>query len=58
MDMFYAMLEIFIELNHNDEQPATNVSDGTHTFSEIVTFVENGPNSGIFDNWILVLNQQ
>ncbi|MEK0347012.1 MAG: peptidase [Nitrosopumilus sp.] len=39
-----------IELQSNNEQPATSVSDGSQTFSEILTLVENGPNSGIFDN--------
>ncbi|MCV0430615.1 MAG: peptidase [Nitrosopumilus sp.] len=37
-----------IELQSNDRQPATSVSDGTTTFSEIVTIVEDGPNTGIF----------
>ena len=39
-----------IELKSNNEQPTTSVSDGTQTFSEILTLVETGPNSGIFDN--------
>jgi len=39
-----------IELQSNDKQPDTSVSDGSQTFSEILTLVENGPNSGIFDN--------
>jgi len=39
-----------IELKSNEEQPNTNVSDGSQTFSEILTLVEVGPNSGIFDN--------
>jgi len=39
-----------IELQSNDEQPDTSVSDGSQTFSEILTLVEAGPNSGIFDN--------
>ena len=39
-----------LELQSNDEQPTTNVSDDTQTFSQILTFVENGPNSGIFDS--------
>ena len=39
-----------IELQSNDEQPDTSVSDGSQTFSEILTLVEVGPNSGIFDN--------
>jgi len=39
-----------IELKSNAEQPDTSVSDGGQTFSEILTLVEAGPNSGIFDN--------
>ncbi len=39
-----------MELKSNDEQPDTSVSDGTKTFSEIFTLVEEGPYSGIFDN--------
>jgi len=39
-----------IELKFNEEQPDTSVSDGSQTFSEILTLVEVGPNSGIFDN--------
>ena len=38
-----------IELQSNDEQPSTIVSDGTLTYSEIITLVEDGPNSGLFD---------
>ena len=38
-----------LELQSNDEQPSTSVSDGTVTYSEIITLVEDGPNSGIFD---------
>ena len=38
-----------IELQSNNEQPDTFVSDGTITYSEIITLVEDGPNSGIFD---------
>ena len=39
-----------IELQSNDKQPSTSVTDGTTTYSEILTIVEIGPNSGIFDN--------
>jgi len=39
-----------IELKSNEEQPDTSVSDGSQIFSEILTLVEDGPNSGIFDN--------
>ena len=43
-------LNSVIELKSNDEQPGTSVTDGTTTYSEIITLVENGPNSGIFDS--------
>ena len=40
-----------MELKSNDEQPYDSVSNGAgKTFSNIVTFVEEGPYSGIFDN--------
>ncbi len=39
-----------VELQSNNEQPATSVSDGSQIFSEILTLVETSPNSGIFDN--------
>ena len=42
-------LNSVIELQSNDEQPGTSVTDGTTTYSEIITLVEDGPNSGIFD---------
>ncbi len=42
-------LNSVIELQSNDEQSSTSVTDGTTTYSEIVTLVEDGPNSGIFD---------
>ena len=42
-------LNSIIELQSNDEQPSTSVTDGTTTYSEIITLVEGGPNSGIFD---------
>ena len=43
-------LNSVIELRSNDEQPGTSVTDGTTTYSEIITLVEDGPNSGIFDS--------
>jgi len=43
-------LNSVIELQSNDEQPSTSVTDGTTTYSEIITLVEDGPNSGIFDS--------
>lgn len=42
-------LNSVIELQFNDEQPSTSVTDGTITYSTIITLVEDGPNSGIFD---------
>jgi len=40
-----------MELKSNDEQPDTSVDDGAgNPFSQIVTLVESGPNSGIFDS--------
>ncbi|MCV0399978.1 MAG: peptidase [Nitrosarchaeum sp.] len=39
-----------MELTVNDEQPNTSVSNGVSTFSQIVTLVEEGPNSGLFDS--------
>ncbi|MBM3895344.1 MAG: peptidase [Thaumarchaeota archaeon] len=38
------------ELKTNQIQPSSTVSDGTTTFSNIVTFAETEPNSGIFVN--------
>ena len=38
------------ELKTNRIQPSSTVSDGTTTFSDIVTFVETQPNSAIFVN--------
>ncbi|MDH3610946.1 MAG: peptidase [Nitrosopumilus sp.] len=45
-------LEKIMELKTNDEQPDDSVdTDGSsNTYSEIVTLVEEGPYSGIFDN--------
>jgi len=43
-------LNSVIKLQSNDEQPGTSVTDGTTTYSEIITLVEDGPNSGIFDS--------
>ena len=41
-----------IQLTSNDKQPDTSVDDAIpgNPFSQIVTLVENGPNSGIFDS--------
>lgn len=36
-------------LKASSEQPLTFVSDGADTFSPIVTLVEDGPSSGVFD---------
>ncbi|MCV0401191.1 MAG: peptidase [Nitrosopumilus sp.] len=39
-----------LKLQSNSEQPDTSVSNGSPpTYSEILTLVEDGPNSGIFD---------
>lgn len=40
-----------IELKTNDDQPDSFVFDGTNTYSQIVTFVETEPNSGIFQSY-------
>lgn len=42
-------LGVIAELKQNDFQQST-ASDGTITYSNIVTFVETQPNSGIFEN--------
>jgi hypothetical protein len=41
-----------MELKPNDEQPDTSVDDAIpgNPFSQIITLVESGPNSGIFDS--------
>ncbi|MCE9651609.1 MAG: peptidase [Nitrosarchaeum sp.] len=40
-----------MKLKSNNKQSGTTVSDGSgNTFSQIVTLVENGPNSGIFES--------
>ncbi len=39
-----------MELQTNNEQPGSSVTDGSQVFLEIITLVEDGPNSGIFDN--------
>ena len=39
------------ELQTNDYQPANSVTDGTTTYSQIVTFVESETSSGIFENF-------
>ena len=46
--LFFSLGRV-MELSTNDEQPSTFVGDGINTFSQIVTMVENGPNSGLFD---------
>ncbi len=41
-----------MEFKTNNDQPASSVSDGgANTFSEIVTLVEQQPNSGIFESF-------
>lgn len=44
-------LSPIIQLQSNEEQPSTFVTDGTNTFSNVVTLVEDGPNSGVFENF-------
>ncbi len=39
------------ELRTNDNQPSSSVSDGTTTFSQIITLVESEPNSAIFESF-------
>ncbi len=39
------------ELRTNDNQPSSLVSDGTTTFSQIITLVESEPNSAIFESF-------
>ncbi len=41
-----------LELKSNDEQPDASIDDAIpgNPFSQIVTLVESGPNSGVFDN--------
>ena len=40
-----------LKLKSNDEQPNTSVTNGFQTYSQIVTLVENHPNSGVFNNF-------
>ncbi len=40
-----------MELKTNNDQPDSSVNNGAITFSEIVTLVEQGPNSGIFESF-------
>jgi len=40
-----------VELKTNDYQPDSFVFDGTNTYSQIITFVETIPNSGIFRSY-------
>ncbi len=42
-------LGLVVELKTNSKQPETFVSDGTTTYSQIVTLVESEPNSGVFE---------
>ena len=39
------------ELKTNSHQPNNFVTDGTNTYFQIVTLVESGPHSGIFENF-------
>ena len=40
-----------IRLKTNDNQPTLSVTDGTKTYSKIITLVESYPNSGIFQSY-------
>jgi len=46
----FVNLGSIMKLSTNDEQPNTFVKNDVNTFSQIITLVENGPNSGLFDN--------
>ncbi|MFB5645553.1 MAG: peptidase, partial [Nitrosopumilaceae archaeon] len=39
------------ELRTNDNQPDSSVSDGSTTFSQIITLVESEPNSAVFESF-------
>ena len=43
-------LESVMELKPNSDQPETTIDDGSTSYSQILTLVERGPNSGIFEN--------
>jgi hypothetical protein len=47
---FSMSLGSVIELKSNSNQPVTSIGDGTSTYTQIVTLVEHGPNSGIFES--------
>jgi hypothetical protein len=40
-----------IRLKSNDNQPTLTVTDGSKTYSKIITLVESTPNSGIFESY-------
>jgi len=42
---------VVTELKTNEYQPVSSVTDGTNTFSKVITFVESQPNTGIFENF-------
>ncbi len=44
------------ELQTNNNQPSSFVTDGTTSYSQIVTFVESEPNSAIFENFDIVIS--
>ncbi len=47
--LFSMTVDSVVSLGTNGNQPSTSVSDGAVTYSEIVTFVETRPNTGIFE---------
>ncbi len=49
---FSVDLDSVMELKPNsDQNNITSIDDGSSVFTQIVTFVERGPNSGIFENF-------
>ena len=48
---FSMTLDSVATLKTNAHQPTLSVNDGTNTYSDIVTFVETQPNSGIFTSY-------
>ena len=49
---FSVDLDSVMELKSNsDQNNITSIDDGSSVFTQIVTFVERGPNSGVFENF-------
>ena len=49
--LFSMNFDSIVAFRTNDYQPALSISDGSESFSNIVTFVETEPNSGIFASY-------